>query len=140
MKTKSRKSNSGTQSRTEQLGTEQKQHSEQSADAPAKQSKTVDFKQREENRLLPTERVLELLKTSLPQEWEIAEVVGKWIWIQFPDVPAEQIRHDLSQLGFHWNGKRQAWQHPCGQFTSGTPKEPREKYASYYPADNQRAA
>ena len=59
---------------------------------------------------------------------------------QFVVSAAEKIRADLSQLGFHWNTKRQAWQHPCGQFTAGSPKEPREKYASYFPADSQRAA
>jgi len=100
----------------------------------------VNFELREQNRQLPTDKVLALLKSSMPHQWEIAEVVGDWIWIHFPEIPAEKIRADLSQLGFHWNTKRQAWQHPCGHLTAGTPKEPREKYASYFPADSQRAA
>jgi len=100
----------------------------------------VNFELREQNRQLPTDKVLDLLKSSMPRQFELAEVVGKWIWIEFAEAPAEKIRADLSQLGFHWNGKRQAWQHPCGQFTAGTPSEPREKYASYFPADSQRAA
>ena len=108
---------------------------------PAKQAKPfVNFEERERNRQLATDRVLELLKSSMPRQFELAEVVGKWIWIQFAEAPAQQIRAELSQLGFHWNGKRQAWQHPCGQFTAGTPNEPRDKYASYFPADSQRAA
>jgi hypothetical protein len=104
------------------------------------QPQAVDFAKREANRLLPTNTVLELLKSTMPRQFELAEVVGKWIWIQFAEAPAQQIRAELSQLGFHWNGKRQAWQHPCGQFTAGTPNEPREKYASYFPADSQAAA
>ena len=113
-------------------------------DKPTEQTKQpkpfVNFEERERNRQLPTDRVLELLKSSMPRQFELAEVVGKWIWIQFPEVPAEKIRADRSQLGFHWNTKRQAWQHPCGQITAGSPKEPREKYSSYFPADSQRAA
>ena len=107
---------------------------------PKPSKPSVDFAKREANRQLPTNQVLELLKCTMPRQFELAEVVGKWIWIQFPEAPAEEIRADLSQLGFHWNGKRQAWQHPCGQVTAGTPNEPREKYASYFPADSQRAA
>jgi hypothetical protein len=107
---------------------------------PPQSKPSVDFAKREANRQLPTNQVLELLKTSMPRQFELAEVVGKWIWIQFAEAPAPQIRAELSQLGFHWNGKRQAWQHPCGQFTAGTPNEPREKYASYFPADTQSAA
>ncbi len=31
------------------------------------------------NRELPTQKVLELLKRELPQQYELAEIVGKWI-------------------------------------------------------------
>ena len=41
----------------------------------------------------------------------------------------------LSRFGFHWNNVRKCWQHPCGHVTTGTPKEPREKYESYFPVD-----
>ena|ERR1043166_386538 len=98
-----------------------------------------NFEQRERNRQLPTDRVLELLKRWMPRQFELAEVVGKWVWIQFPEPPAETIRADLSQFGFHWNSKRQAWQHPCGHSATGSPNEPREKYSSYFPADRQAA-
>ena len=136
MKTTSQKSKAGAPSRTEHLSTET-----ETASVGTKQAKPfVNFELREQNRQLPTDRVLELLKSSMPRQFELAEVVGKWVWIQFPEAPAEKIRADLSQLGFHWNTKRQAWQHPCGQFTAGSPSEPREKYSSYFPADSQRAA
>ena len=134
MKTTSQKSKAGAPSRPEQLSTE-------TGSVGTKQIKPfVNFEQRDQNRQLPTARVLELLKSSMPGQFELAEVVGKWIWIQFAEAPAEKVRADLSQLGFHWNTKRQAWQHPCGQFSAGTPKEPREKYASYFPADTHAAA
>ena len=50
---------------------------------PQQSKPSVDFAKREANRLLPTARVLELLKSSMPRQFELAEVVGKWIWIQF---------------------------------------------------------
>lgn len=76
----------------------------------------VNFKEREANRKLPTKRVLEVLKRWMPRQYRIATVVGDWIWISFFEVPIPQIRQELSQLGFHWNRKRQLWQHPCGKF------------------------
>jgi hypothetical protein len=109
-------------------------------DQPKQTKPLVDFAKRDANRQLPTAQVLDLLKSTMPRQFELAEVVGKWIWIAFAEAPAEKIRAELSQLGFHWNTKRQAWQHPCGHVTAGTPKEPREKYSSYFPADTHAAA
>jgi hypothetical protein len=33
------------------------------------------------NRELPTQTVLEFLRAQLPQQYELAEVVGKWVWL-----------------------------------------------------------
>src|SRR5262245_47634162 len=63
----------------------------------------VNFAERDFNRSLPVEKVLEKLKRWMPAQYELAEVVGKWIWISFPEPPEERIRAELSQLGFHWN-------------------------------------
>ena len=91
----------------------------------------VNFKQRDENRALATEKVLDLLRQWLPKAYDLAEVVGKWVWVTFPDQPAEQVRGQLSQFGFHWNNSRKCWQHPCGQFaTEGSGQDPRQKYGS----------
>ena len=95
---------------------------------------TIDFAKRAANRNLPTEKALSLLEQEAPALFELAEVVGKWIWIQFTDKQPREITAVLSQLGFHWNNKRQTWQHPCGALTAGTPNDPREKYQTYYPA------
>ena len=99
----------------------------------------IDREQRIKNRTLPTPTVLQRLQTSLPHVYGLAEVVGKWVWVSFSEQPAAEIRQQLAQLGFHWNRERQAWQHPCGQFSMGSPSDPHEKYSSYHPAD-QRAA
>ena len=99
----------------------------------------IDSEARKKNRTLPTPTVLQRLQTSLPEVYRLAEVVGKWVWVSFSEQPAAEIRQQLAQLGFHWNRERQAWQHPCGQFSLSSPGDPHEKYASYHPADRRAA-
>ena len=85
--------------------------------APAAKQDTrlpIDSEARKQNRTLPTPKVLTLLHQQLPAAYRLAEVVGKWIWVQFKEQPPAEIRQQLAQLGFHWNRERQAWQHPCG--------------------------
>jgi hypothetical protein len=42
----------------------------------------------------------------------------------------------LSELGFHWNNTRQAWQHPCGTIADERADyDPRKRYGSYFAAD-----
>jgi hypothetical protein len=94
----------------------------------------IDFRQRFQNRALSTAQVLDMLHQQEPRFWELAEVVGQWVWIQFEEKQPPQITAALSQLGFHWNRKRQTWQHPCGHFTTGSRRDPRDKYQTYFPA------
>ena len=96
----------------------------------------IDFAQREANRELPTQTLLALLQTEAPRFYELAQIVGKWIWIEFPDKQPPQITSQLAQFGFHWNSKRQVWQHPCGvPMTEGSPDDPRQKYGTFFPSD-----
>jgi hypothetical protein len=86
------------------------------------------------NRRLPTQKVLDFLRSKLPQQYELAEIVGSWVWIEFsPDRP-QVIANALWSLGFHWNKRRQVWQHPCGMFEPFTshPNDPRSKYGSRF--------
>jgi len=99
----------------------------------------IDSEARKANRTLPTPKVLSLLHQQLPAAYRLAEVVGKWIWVQFKEQPAAEIRQQLAQLGFHWNRERQAWQHPCGQFSLSSSADPHEKYSSYHPARIRRS-
>ena len=100
----------------------------------------IDFAKRQANRGLPTEQLLVLLRTEAPRFYELAEVVGKWVWIQFTEKQPPQVTSVLAQLGFHWNNKRQVWQHPCGPVTvDASPDDPRAKYGSHHPADLQPA-
>jgi len=152
MKIKSNKTQgSELKSRPEQLSTDKNTAAQQPPPVAASQQANgkpgtgrilpyVNFQQREENRALATEKVLDLLRQWLPKAYGLAEVVGKWVWVTFPEQPAETVRGQLSQFGFHWNNSRKCWQHPCGQFaTEGTGADPRQKYGSHFAADLKAA-
>lgn len=93
------------------------------------------------NRELPTQTVLALLKRELPHQYELAEIVGKWVWLDFPQATHRAAANTLYRLGFHWNQRRCVWQHPCGAFAAYAPHpgEPRAKYGSQFAADVQPA-
>lgn len=95
---------------------------------------------RRENQGMETLKVLATLKDKLPEVWEIAEVVGKWVWVEFPMPPAAQVREALLDLGFHWNHTRKAWQHACGCYAHKTNGNPRWKYAVVPAIELQEAA
>ena len=100
----------------------------------------IDYDKRQANRALPTKQLLDLLRTEAPRFYELAQVVGKWVWIQFADKQPRDITAQLAQFGFHWNNKRQVWQHPCGPVTvDASPEDPRARYGAFHPADQQPA-
>jgi hypothetical protein len=127
MKT-NRKSNQKTEleSRPEQLST---------AERPV-----IDLQRRLTNRTLDREALLELLRTDYPDFYNLAEIVGKWVWISFPDKQLANVTSSLSQLGFHWSIVRQAWQHPCGTISvERAAFDPRKHYGSRFAADQKAA-
>jgi hypothetical protein len=131
--------------RTEQLSetetaktpeTETEPQENGSVNAPVKPY--VNFAERDFNRKLSVEKVLEKLQRWMPEQFKLAEVVGRrpdsgWIWISFPEPPLERVRAELSQLGFHWNNTRKCWQHPCGETLPRGTQEPRDKYEAWFP-------
>ena len=51
------------------------------------------------------------------------------MWITFPEKQPVEVTCQLSQLGFHWNNLRQAWQHPCGTMPADRKNyDPRSRY------------
>jgi hypothetical protein len=130
MKTKTQiqnqKPNSGLLNRPEQLG----------ADKRPK----INFAARNANRSLDTESLLQTLRKESAHFYQLAEVVGKWVWITFNEKQPSNITSALSELGFHWNNKRQSWQHPCGTRTDERANyDPRRRYGSFFVADVQTA-
>ncbi len=107
---------------------------------PRPQLTSIDFAKRQANRQLDTQRLLALLRTEAPRLYALAEIVGTWVWVQFPDKQSREVTSALAQLGFHWNNKRQVWQHPCGPITTeASPQDPRTKYGTQHAADYQPA-
>ena len=137
------KTGSELKNRTEQLSeteTAKTSETETASEAPQETGTVnapvkpfVNFAERDFNRSLPVEKVLEKIKRWMPDQYELAEVVGKWIWITFPEPPEERIHAELSQLGFHWNNVRKCWQHPCGETLPRGTQEPRAKYEVWFP-------
>lgn len=72
--------------------------------------------------------LLERLKTEMPEIWGQAQVVGKWVWLEFTVPPLKEIRAKLKELGFHWNHERKCWQHPCGVHRRWSSEDPRGKF------------
>ena len=101
---------------------------------PSSVSKTRAFAAHTANRELPTQTVLDVLKAQLPKQYELAEIVGRWIWLDFPARTHRAAANALWRLGFHWNQRRCVWQHPCGAFApySPHPTDPRSKYGSQF--------
>ena len=100
----------------------------------------IDTARRQANRALNTDKLLSLLRREAPKFFALAEVVGKWVWIQFDQKQPVTVTAVLSELGFHWNSKRQSWQHPCGLFRDQSVRfDPRRKYGSYFAADQKPA-
>src|ERR1017187_2059635 len=82
----------------------------------AGKAKTGTQKQKEfirhcANRGLSTEAVLNYLRTKLPQQYGLAEVVGKWVWLDVSPARKPGLASVLWALGFHWNQRRGVWQH-----------------------------
>ena len=84
MKTKNTKSIEGLPDNTANRVTAQP---EQAATPKQDTRLPIDTKARQANRTLPTSKVLEMLKQANPGLFNLAEVVGKWVWVQFPECP-----------------------------------------------------
>jgi hypothetical protein len=69
----------------------------------------INLELRRANRALETAKLLVLLRSETPNFFELAEVVGKWVWIQFTEKQPSEITRVLAELGFHWNNTRQTW-------------------------------
>ena len=96
----------------------------------------IDFGKRSANRSLNTDKLLALLRSEAPRFFELAEVVGKWVWIQFDGKQPSEVTRVLAEFGFHWNNARQTWQHPCGTYhNERATVDPRQKYGSHFAAD-----
>lgn len=144
MNTTSKNSKAGARSQIEQLsttGTESGTNIGTGSVGTNRETRLIgiSLERRRVNRALSKEQVLGLLRNQAPRFFELAEVVGSWVWIHFEEKQPADITRSLSELGFHWNSRRQTWQHPCGAKRPRSNRDPREIFGSYFPA-NAKAA
>jgi hypothetical protein len=59
-----------------------------------------------------------------------AELVGRWVWVQFPAKPAPEIIEKMKARGFRWVKTRGRWAHDCGHKSRRGKGDPRDKYGS----------
>lgn len=78
--------------------------------------------------MAPTLALLDKMKSEIPEIWDQAQVVGKWVWLEFSVPPLRKIRAKLKELGFHWNAGRKCWQHPCGVHRARSGRNPKSVY------------
>jgi hypothetical protein len=85
-----------------------------------------------QRRSLSMQQVLDAIRRRVIRQWGLTEVVGQWVWVHRTDTLDSMERSHLFELGFHWSPRRQAWQHPCGQFQS---PPSRQQFIRYFPAE-----
>jgi hypothetical protein len=56
----------------------------------------INLALRRRNRKLETEKLLALLRSKTPDFFDLAEVVGQWVWIQFSDKQPPTITRVLA--------------------------------------------
>lgn len=61
---------------------------------------------------------------------QYAEIVGRWVWLSFPDKPSADVREQIKAYGFRWIQKRGRWAHNCGHPSTGGIADPRFTYGS----------
>ena len=57
-----------------------------------------------------------------------AEIVGRWVWLQFPEKPSKETRDALKAAGFRWVKIRGKWAHNCGVPSKKGTGDPYWKY------------
>lgn len=72
--------------------------------------------------------LLERLTSEMPDLWNQAEVIRKWVWLEFYVASAKTVRSKLRELGFHGNRLRKCWERPCGVSNERSWYDPRGKY------------
>lgn len=68
-----------------------------------------------------------------------ASVVGRWVWVSFPEKPAPETIAILKEAGFRWAPRRLSWLHPCGVFTGRGRGDPRAKYGEVPVSEMERS-
>ena len=111
MKTKTNITNTRkTVTQTEGLGSESdKQFLPSDSKAPNTDRPRIDYAKRQTNRQLATRDLLAMLRTQAPDYLNLAQIVGKWVWILFTAPLPSTITASLAEFGFLQQNKQQVW-------------------------------
>lgn len=82
----------------------------------------------QQHRSLELAQVLAMVRQHVGRQWWSTEVVGSWVWVYQSRSLSQAERSTLFELGFHWNPRRQVWQHPCGVLTPPAAVGPLARY------------
>src|SRR5688572_33504936 len=82
----------------------------------------------QQHRSLELPQVLALVRQHVGRQWWSTEVVGSWVWVHQSPTLRQAERSTLFELGFHWNPRRQVWQHPCGVLSPAAAAGPLPRY------------
>ena len=59
-----------------------------------------------------------------------AELVGRWVWVEFPTKPDASTLIKMKARGFRWVKTRGRWAHDCGHKSRRGKGDPRDKYGA----------
>jgi hypothetical protein len=57
-----------------------------------------------------------------------AEIVGRWVWVEFDTKPSSELRQAMKDFGFRWSKRRGRWAHNCGHYSRPGQRDPRFTY------------
>lgn len=98
----------------------------------------ISFERRRANRALATWEVIDLLRKEAPELFEIAQVVGTWVWVSFQERQPASVTGLLAELGFTGTSADSSGNTLAG-LKPAERKDPREKYSTYFAADRKSA-
>ena len=79
-----------------------------------------------EDKLKTTAEVVEwCAENDLP-----ADLVGRWVWLKFPEKPDKAVRTAIKAAGFKWCKNRGEWAHSCGIPSRRGSRPPRFTYGA----------
>ena len=77
----------------------------------------------------PTAGTLEIVQWCAAEHIP-AELVGRWVWVEFPTKPDASTLIKMKARGFRWVKSRGRWAHDCGFKSRRGKGDPRDKYGA----------
>jgi len=89
--------------------------------------KETERKYHEKKQPAPSASTLEIVQWCAAERIP-AELVGRWVWVEFAEKPDAGTIGKMKARGFRWIAKRGRWAHDCGHKSRRGKGDPRDKY------------